>query len=132
MGLATADAPADNSNLCPGRTGADLHGTTGVSTAGVLALLPGTEHVVHDAPGGRVPVGVLALLVVPDVDGDLPQFVRLRSLFLDAAPADHSPGLAGIVLVPFSQADGPHVGKVGGDRGLEADDGHVLVLQHSQ
>ena len=39
--------------------------------ARVDALMSGTEHVVHDAAGGVVAVGGLALGVVPDVDGHL-------------------------------------------------------------
>ena len=39
--------------------------------ARVDALMSGTEHVVHDAAGGVVAVGGLALGIVPDVDGHL-------------------------------------------------------------
>ena len=42
-------------------------------TAGIPALLPGAEHVVHDTARGRVSVGVLALGVVPDLHRHLLQ-----------------------------------------------------------
>ena len=96
--------------------------------AGVLALLSGAEHVVHDAPGGGVAVGVLALRVLPDLDGDLPENVGLRPGLLDAAPPHHGPGLVGVTVTARVQADGPHVVHLG-HLLVQGDDGHVLVLE---
>ena len=63
-------------------------------TAGVLAGLASAQHVVHDAPGSRRPVRVLALLVVPDLHGDLLQDVWLGPILPEAAPPDHGGRLA--------------------------------------
>ena len=119
VALAAADAPADDADLGPGGARAHGHRAAGVTlpvedvidmkmfggilvysayTAGISALLSGAHHVVHDAPGRRVAVGVLAGGVVPDVDGDLAQDVGLRPRLLDAAPPHHRGSLAGVRL----------------------------------
>ena len=117
VALAAADAPAHDADLGPGGARAHGHRASGVTlpvsshhrlldgilvysayTAGISALLSGAHHVVHDAPGRRVAVGVLAGGVVPDVDGDLAQDVWLRPRLLDAAPPHHRGRLAGVRL----------------------------------
>merc|ERR1719192_2593215 len=113
--LATPDAPADNSNLFPSLPRSNLHRSARVSAAGVLPLLSGAHHVVHDAPRGGVAVGVLAGGVVPDLDGDLPELVRLSALLLDAAPAHDSPGTPVVVFITVRQTHGPDVGGGLGD-----------------
>merc|ERR1719230_1205131 len=125
--LATPDAPADNSDLFPSLPRSNLHRSARVSAAGVLALLPGAHHVVHDAPGGGIAVGVLAGGVVPDLDGHLPQLVGLTALLLDAAPAHHSPGTTRVVVITVRQTHGPDVWGGLGDWVRHGDDGHVLV-----
>merc|ERR1719195_275780 len=108
--------------------GAPGHRAAGVTTAGISALLSGAHHVVHDAPGRRVAVGVLAGGVVPDVDGDLAQDVGLRPRLLDAAPPHHRGSLAGVRLAAAGagQAHCAHVVHLG-DLVSQRDDGHVLV-----
>ena len=95
--------------------------------ARVLALLAGAEHVVHDAPGGGVAVGVLASGVVPDLDGDLPEDVRLGPGLLDAPPPHNSPGLPRVQVAATVNADCPHIAHCG-HLLRQGDDGHVFVL----
>merc|ERR1719397_2469758 len=117
VGLAAANAPAHHSDLGPGAPGPDLHGAAGVSTAGILPLLAGAEHVVHDAARRSVSISVLAGWVVPDPHGDLPQ----------TAPPHHRGRLLGVVVLAIWQADRPHVSHVGRDGRLQTDDRNVLV-----
>ncbi len=63
-------------------------------TARVLSLPAGTEHVVGDAGGRVVPVGALALGVVPDLQRQLLQHRRLRALLLRGKEEENS-GLGG-------------------------------------
>ena len=83
-------------------------------TAGVLALLSSTEHVVLDAPRSGRSVRLLAHLVVPDADCNLLQDVGLRPVLLETAPADHCGSLVGQLRAALlGQADRPDVGQLG-------------------
>ena len=145
VGLAAANAPADHPNLGPCVTAANLHRTArvalkrkvrksrklemsccGTYTAGVLALLASTQHVVHDAPWGGGSVGVLAHLVVPDTDSDFLQDVGLRPVLLEATPANYS-GSPVLVLGSslLGKAHWPDIGQIG-HLVLQGDDSHVL------
>ena len=109
MGLATTNTPADNTNLCPCAALSNLHWTTAVTTAAVLAFLSSTHHVVHDTTRCCITIGVFTRGVVPDLDSDLSQLIWLWSLLLDTAPTHHSSSLTSIQITACGQTHSANI-----------------------
>ena len=97
--------------------------------ARVLALLPCAKHGADDAARRLVPVRRPALVVVPDLHGELLQRVGLRAVLVEGAPADDRAHAADVALGPGGEADGPdRLGHGGGHGGGQGHEGHILVL----